>query len=160
MNVQKMVRTVAILIGGFFVLTASAGFAQDGPKGPRGEGRPERPERQSPEQRIERQLQRLNEQLSLTKEQQAQVKTVLQNQSKEMKTIRDNAELEQGMKRTNYRKIMTETNNQIRALLTSEQQTEYDKLRTQMRQRMRQSRGGGRRGNPNNDDTSNDQEQE
>jgi len=97
-------------------------------------------ERMTPEQRIDRQVTRMTENLGLTEPQQGQVRSILGKQQKELKALRDDETLERRKKFDKMRSILENTGQEIRALLNEKQQVKYDEQRKEMRQRRRQFR--------------------
>ena len=96
-------------------------------------------------------LARLTETLSLTERQQTQVRALFDRQRTEAQTLRErNATPE--ARRDAMRALATRTQADLRALLTPEQRTEYDALRTRREGRMERrpnhqpGRGPGREG--------------
>ena len=88
----------------------------------------------------EAQLKGLTEQLNLTKDQQDKIKPILEDQQKQMKELRDASNGERP-DMAKMRDIRTKHNDEIRAVLTSDQQTKFDEMQKRMMER-----GGGRRG--------------
>jgi protein CpxP len=114
---------------------ASAPPPQQGEMGQPG-GRP------TPAQMVDRQLGHLTRELSLTPDQVAQVKPILQSQMTQMTALHQNTEMQQADKRQKMMQIHSDSQSKIRALLTGEQQPKYDAMLAQEQQRMAQHRGG------------------
>jgi len=74
-------------------------------------------------------LQMLTERLSLTDDEKAKILPLLQAQSDQMKTLHDDSSLSDDDKRSKARDLMKTTHEQIRALLTPEQQEKFEKIR-------------------------------
>jgi len=81
--------------------------------------------------------------LNLTDEQKTKVAAILKDQMTQMLELRKNEDLSQDDRRTQMMAIRKEGNAKIRALLTSEQQTTFDKLPPM---------GGGPRGKKKSDE--------
>lgn len=83
-------------------------------------------------------LKMLKERLSLTDEQSAKVEKILINSDKEMKNLRD----AENQDRTEFRKIMENSNQEILKILSDKQKTEYNKMLEERRNRSGDVRGG------------------
>src|SRR5258708_7374169 len=94
--------------------------AEGGGRGPRGD-----------------RLKMLVEQLGLTDDQKAKIKPIVQDEMAQMKAIRDDTTLDQDQRRAKFMEIMKKINDQIRPILTPEQQEKLDK--------MKEARGGGKK---------------
>jgi periplasmic protein CpxP/Spy len=114
---------------------ASAPPPQQGDAGQPG-GRP------SPSQMVDRQMEHLTKALSLTPAQATQIKPILQTQMTKMMALRQDTETPQMDKRQQMMQIHTDSQTQIRGLLTSDQQPKYDALLQQEQQHMGHHRGG------------------
>ncbi len=97
----------------------------------------ERRARMSPEQR----LQRLTSALSLTDDQQAKIKPMLQDEQEQIQKIRQGSGDRQS-KMEQARDVRQATNQKIRGVLTDEQKKKFTELQKQMQQEMREKRGG------------------
>jgi Spy/CpxP family protein refolding chaperone len=109
--------------------------AQQGDSGQPG-GRP------SPGQMVDRQIEHLTRTLSLTPDQVAQIKPILQNQMTQMTALRQDTETPREQKHEKMMQIHSDAQTKIRAALTSDQQPKYDQLLAQEQQRMGRRRGG------------------
>jgi protein CpxP len=98
--------------------------------------------RPSPDQMVARQVEHLTKALSLTQDQVAQIKPILQNQMTQMSALRQDTETPQSDKHEKMMQIHTDAQTKIRAVLTSDQQTKYDALLAQQQQHMGRRRGG------------------
>lgn len=83
----------------------------------------------------------LTKRLNLTPDQVTQVKAIDDDTMKQSKAIMDDTTLAQADKRSKMMDLHKAAQGKIRALLTPDQQTKYDALQEEMRQRM-QNRGG------------------
>jgi len=73
-------------------------------------------------------LQRLDKALTLTDEQKAKLKPILDEQTKQLKALRENAGDDRKGAAAQARKLTEETNAKIKALLTPEQQTKFAQM--------------------------------
>ena len=129
----------AMALGVGLVMSAGAyaqsGDQQQGPPpqrdGMRGEGRGPGRGMPSPEER----LKRMTEQLNLTADQQAKIKPLMESEKAAMDKLRDDTSTAPDAKRESAMKIRKETQEAIRATLTTEQQAKFDKQQEEMRQR-------------------------
>jgi Spy/CpxP family protein refolding chaperone len=80
------------------------------------------------------QLEWLSKQLNLTDDQQAQVKPILEDQSKQMKTTREDTTLTQDQKREKMKQLHESTHSQINDILTPEQQKKFAQLKDQQKE--------------------------
>lgn len=90
--------------------------------------------RRSPEERAKM----MQTQLKLTDDQTAKITAIYQTQAKSIDSLRN-----AGGDRTAFRPIMQATNDKIKAILTPEQATAWQKMMDDMRARMQQGGGGG-----------------
>jgi Spy/CpxP family protein refolding chaperone len=105
-------------------LATTPALAQQGPGGRR---------MLSPDER----LARLTEQLDLTDEQAAQMKPIIDEQSKKQQELFENAGGDRATMRAEMTKLMEETDKQYAEVLTEEQMSKYREMR---QERMRQGR--------------------
>ncbi len=89
----------------------------------------------------------LTRQLNLTPDQATQVKAIDEDAWKQMKALREDTSTAGADRRTKMMEIRKASQSNIRALLTDDQKTKFDALRTQMRER-RENRGNGWGGPP------------
>jgi len=73
-------------------------------------------------------LKMLAEKLQLTDDQKAQVKTILNGDETQMKALRDDDALSEEDRRAKFMALRKSTHDQIRALLTPDQQKTFDSL--------------------------------
>lgn len=104
---------------------------------PQGQGQGGRGQRgaRTPEER----LKSMTEALTLTADQQAKLKPILEDQAKQQRALRDDAALSDEDRRKKSTALREEFNGKIKAVLTPEQQTKWEKMR---------QGGGGRQGGP------------
>ncbi|MFN8685976.1 MAG: hypothetical protein ACK6DZ_00610 [Acidobacteriota bacterium] len=104
-------------------LAAGAGMAQPPGGGMRG----------NPEQMMNRQLEMMKERLSLTEDQEKQVKAILTSQMKKQREL-----MEEGFNEETRDKMMAlrqESNGKIKKVLKGDQVEKFDKMQEEMRQR-------------------------
>jgi protein CpxP len=140
---RSYVLRVVILAIGATALSALPARAQDtsAPPPPPGRGGPRHGGMRGD------QVEFLTKKLNLTPDQAAQVKAIDEDTWKQMKALREDTSTAGPDKRTKMMDIRTASQGKIRALLTADQQTKFDALQTQMRER-RGNRGGGADGPP------------
>jgi Spy/CpxP family protein refolding chaperone len=73
-------------------------------------------------------LQKLTEKLNLTDDQEAKLKPLLQDQSRQIKTVRDDASLSREQQQSKIKAIQESFRGQIDSVLTSEQQTKLKQM--------------------------------
>ena len=119
---------------------SSAAFAQDAPPPPQNPGQDQagpggRGMRMDPN----RQLERLTRELSLTTDQQTQIKPLLLERQQKMQALFQNQSLAPEDRRTQVRTIMEGSNNSIKALLNDDQKQKF----AAMQQHMHRNGPGG-----------------
>jgi len=85
-------------------------------------------------------VQRLTQDLNLTSDQQAKILTTLQDQQKQMQTLRDDTTLSQDDKHAKMMDLRKTTMTQIRSVLTEDQQKKFDEMQQKREQEMGQHR--------------------
>lgn len=133
---MKQIRSLLLLAA---CLTAFAAFAQQGPP-PQGEGHGG-PRRGMPT--AEEQLAMLTERLSLTPDQQAKVKTILEEQRAKMQAVMKDESLSHEDRGAKMREIHEGFKTKVRALLTDEQQKKADAMEQEMHDHMQKRQQGG-----------------
>jgi hypothetical protein len=78
-------------------------------------------------------LQEIGNQLQLTDDQKARITPILQQEAADLKALRDNTALKGRYKLRRAQSIAETASQQVRALLTSEQQPKYDALRAEQK---------------------------
>ncbi len=73
-------------------------------------------------------LQMLTQQLDLTSDQQAQIKPILENESQQMESLRSDTSLSQQDRMSKMHEIRQNTAEQIKPILTQEQQTKWEQM--------------------------------
>ena len=97
---------------------------------------------------VDEQVNRLSTDLKLTDDQKSQVKAILQDQSDQMKKVMEDSSGSSNDSWSRMRNIHEKSSAQIRALLTDEQKTKYDKIQEERRQRMQEHRHGNEESPP------------
>ena len=95
--------------------------------------------RMSPEERAKQ----LQTQLKLTDDQTAKITTIYKAQAVKLDSIRTAANGDRDAMRAGMMPLMQSTNTQIKAILTPDQATAYQKMQDERRARMQQGGGGG-----------------
>lgn len=80
----------------------------------------------------DQQLQMLSEKLSLTDDQKAKIKPILEDQMKQMKAVHEDTSLSADQKRDKMKSIHDSSHEQINAVLTPEQQTKFKEMQEHM----------------------------
>lgn len=88
-------------------------------------------------------LDRLNKELNLTQDEQDKIKPILEDQQKQMEALRNDSSVQGQDRFAKMRDIRKDHNDQIRNVLTPDQQTKFDEMQKRMMER------GGRRGGGN-----------
>ncbi len=91
-----------------------------------------------PEQRMAM----LQSQLSLTPDQTTKVKDILTAGRAEMKVMRDDTTMSPSDRREKMMKMMKNENEQIKAILTSDQKVKFEEVEKQQREQRRENGGG------------------
>jgi periplasmic protein CpxP/Spy len=92
-----------------------------------------------PAQRTER----LTKRLRLNSDQQSKVQQILTSEQSQMKQLHSDSSLSQQDRRSKMMDIHKTSNDQIRALLDSDQQQKWDKMQQKHEERMQKHREGG-----------------
>ena len=90
--------------------------------------------RMDPNQRVKM----LTEKLNLTKDQQSKVKDIFTSQQKQMQALMQDQSTSQEDKRSKFDQMRTDTDSQVRAVLTGDQQQKFDAMLKDREQRMSQ----------------------
>lgn len=84
----------------------------------------------------------LQSQLSLTPDQTTKVKDILTAGRAEMKVMRDDTTMSPSDRREKMMKMMKNENEQIKAILTSDQKVKFEEVEKQQREQRRENGGG------------------
>ncbi len=82
-------------------------------------------------------------QLNLSSDQESQVKAINEDSRKQMEALRSDTSLSQADRRSKMMEIHKTSQDKIGGVLTDEQKTKYDAMQAQMREKMKERRGGG-----------------
>ena len=115
-SVLHVAAILAVLVGGTAVY-AQMGQQQGG--GQWGHGQP---------MTADQRLQRMSQQLNLSDAQQQQIKPILENESKQMDSLREDTSLSQQDRWSKMTQIRQETSSQIKPILNSDQQQKYEEM--------------------------------
>jgi len=129
------VRLIAIAV---FLSFGLALMAQAGPGGGRWQGQGGPGPMMSPEQRLDH----LSQQLNLTADQKAKIKPILEKEAGQTKALREDTSLAPQDRRSRFMELREKTTEDIKAVLTKDQQKKYDEMRSRMMER-RGPRPGG-----------------
>jgi len=130
---KLVVRTALLLLA--VSLPTGAAFAQNPPPG-------DQPGQRRGMPSVDDQLKNLTERLTLTDDQQAKIKPILEDQRTQMQALMKDDSLSQDDRRAKGRSIRESTDTKIRDVLTDDQKKKYDAWQQEMRDRMRQRQGG------------------
>jgi Spy/CpxP family protein refolding chaperone len=131
-----LIMTLGVCLSGYAQSDQQEPSQQQGPHGMgRGHGRPPSPDQQ---------LAHLTQALNLTSDQQAKIKPILEDQSKQMEALRQDTSTSRQDRFAKMQEIMKNSHTQIREVLNSDQQQKFDTL---MKNRM----GGPHRAGPGGD---------
>jgi Spy/CpxP family protein refolding chaperone len=106
------------------IVLAAAGLSAWAQMGPQAGGGPMGHGPMSPDQR----LQMLTKQLNLTADQQEKIKPILESESQQMQTLRQDSSLSSEDRMSKMQQIRQSTRDQIKPNLTSEQQQKFDEM--------------------------------
>ena len=139
---MKKLRSVMLLSTFLFALGAFAfqsGSGQEANQG-HGQGQGQGQGRGMPS--VEDHLKLLTEKLDLTADQQAKVKTMLEDQRQQMDAIRKDDSLSREDKMSKMRALRETSQAKLREILTDDQKKKLDQLEQEMRDRNRPKQGG------------------
>jgi periplasmic protein CpxP/Spy len=129
-----MKRRICLFAVGAMMMFALSAMAQDqkpaegrGPGGGRGQ-------MMTPDEQVSR----LSTELNLTDDQKAKIKPLFEDQAAKMKALREDTSTSMDDKRPKMQDIRKSTNDQVRAVLTADQQKKYDEMQAKMRERQRE----------------------
>jgi protein CpxP len=145
---KNMMRTAALLLCSVsLVLPALAQTGSDGPPPSGQQGPPPGGGRRGgggPEQRLER----MTKELNLTPDQQAKVKSILEDGRGKMMALRQDQSVSQDDKRTKMGELMKAESLNIKVVLDDTQKAKFDEMEKHERERMRDGGGRGPGGPP------------
>jgi Spy/CpxP family protein refolding chaperone len=88
-------------------------------------------------------LKMLTEKLNLTEDQQAKLKPILEDKSKQMKALRDDASLAPADKQAKMKELHESFSEKINAVLTPDQQTKWKQMEQEMMEKHKEMKGQG-----------------
>jgi Spy/CpxP family protein refolding chaperone len=92
---------------------------------------------------VDDQIKHLSKKLNLTDDQQAKLKPILEDQRKQMDTIHSDSSLSREDRFSKMQALRQSSDAQIKSVLNDEQQKNFDKMRAEQQERMKQWRKGG-----------------
>lgn len=134
---MKMIRKITLLA---VCALATAAFAQQNPP-PQSGGENQGPRRGMPS--VDDQVKNLTEKLTLTDDQQAKVKAILEDRSGQMQKLMQDDSLSREDKMAKGRSLRDTANGKIHDVLTDDQKKKFDDMQKEMQERMRQRQQGG-----------------
>jgi len=139
---MKTIRKIMLLA---VCALATAALAQQNPP-PQGGGEDQGRRRGMPS--VEDQVKGLTERLGLNDEQQAKVKTILEDTRSQMGKVMQDESMSREDKMAKGRSLREASNTKIREVLTDEQKKKFDDMQKEMQERQRQRQQGGGDSNP------------
>ena len=91
----------------------------------------------------ENRLKMLTEKLNLTDDQQAKLKPIIEDQSKQMKAIHEDTSLAPADKQAKMKELHESSIEKMNAILTPEQQTKWKQMRQEMMEKHKDMKGQG-----------------
>jgi len=134
-------RLFTLALSGLLALgTAATTLAQDNPPPPPDQNQagppPQGPGGRGMRMDPDRQLAHLTQELSLTTDQQSQIKPLLVERQQKVQALMQDQSVAQEDRRAQMRSIMEGTNNSIKALLTEDQKQKFAAMQQRMRHNM------------------------
>jgi periplasmic protein CpxP/Spy len=96
----------------------------------------------------ESRLQMLTEKLNLTEDQQAKLKPILEDESKQMRTLHDDTSLAPRDKRAKMKELHESFTEKINAVLTPDQQAKWNQMKQEMREKHKEMKSQGQMDQP------------
>jgi periplasmic protein CpxP/Spy len=84
----------------------------------------------------DKQVKALSDKLSLTKDQQSKVKSIYTDQQKQMQSLMQDQSMSREDKRTKFEQMRSDTDSQVRSVLTGDQQQKFDAMLKDREQHM------------------------
>jgi len=91
----------------------------------------------------ESRLKMLTEKLNLTEDQQAKLKPILEDQSKQMKALHDDTSLAPADKQAKMKELHESSGEKINAVLTPDQQAKWKQMKQEMMEKHKEMKGQG-----------------
>jgi len=141
---MKQARTIIFLCIAFFAISA---FAVQSQQQPSGQGaQPAAPQAGQGEHRqmptIDEQVQRLSDRIKLSDDQQAKVKTILEDQHTQAQALMKDDSISQDDKRQKFMGLRQNTISKIKDVLNDDQKTKFDAYLQEMQGAQKQDGGG------------------
>jgi protein CpxP len=92
---------------------------------------------------VDDQIKHLSKKLSLTDDQQAKLKPILEDQRKQMETIHNDSSLSRQDRFSKMQELRKSSDDQIKSVLNADQQKNFDKMREDQHDHMKNWRKGG-----------------
>src|SRR5262249_11795510 len=141
---KRFMKQIKMIVLAAVCLLAVTAFAQQSnpPAQPPAGGDQPQGQRRGP-MSVDDQLKGLTDRLSLTADQQAKIKPILEDRSQQIQALMKDQSLSQEDRRSKSRAIQEATTAKIRDVLNDDQKKKYDEMQQEMRDRQRQRQGGG-----------------
>ena len=91
----------------------------------------------------ESRLKMLTEKLNLTDDQQAKLKPILEDESKQMKALHDDTSLAPADKRAKMKELRESSTDKINAVLTPDQQAKWKQMKQELMEKHKEMKGQG-----------------
>ena len=91
----------------------------------------------------DKQLEHLTKTLSLTSDQQTQIKPILENQQQQMMALHQDQSLSRDDKMAKGKSLHADTTSKIEAVLTADQKQKYEAMQAKMQEHMQERMQGG-----------------
>lgn len=130
---------------------ASSAFGQDEPATPPAAQQPSQPSDQGMGRHmggrrmpsVDDQLKHLSKKLNLSDDQQGKLKPILEDQRKQMEQIHNDSSLSREDRMSKMMELRQSSDTQIKSVLNDDQQKNFDKMRSEQRDRMKRWHKGG-----------------
>jgi hypothetical protein len=120
----RMKKAILCALLGIAILSCGSALYAQMPPGPNAGHRPGKP------MTTDERLQRLTQALNLTDEQQQKIRPILENETQQLSALHQNTALTGPERRDKMLSIRDTTTEQIKPILTADQQTKYDQIMT------------------------------
>ncbi len=105
-------------------------------------GHPEgRHGRMGKEKSVDDRVRHLTKELNLTEDQQTKIKSILEDEHKQLSSLKQDSSLSQEDRHTKFEETKKNTSKQIRAILNEDQQKKYDELQSKRGSRKEHKKG-------------------
>ena len=127
-----------LIVAFAFAALSLPALAQGSPAGAKGEdqGKPHLPS-------VDERVQHMTKMLNLSNDQQTKVKSILQDEHKQIASLRQDTSLTQEDRHAKFQQIHGATAQKIRDVLNDEQKTKFDQMQAQHEERMDKHAGQG-----------------